>query len=103
MFIWKRNAIVIQVSDHDTISGQIGRSILLNLISKPNSNTRNNLGFNRKHEKYDDLVQLFPNKVAIQIASIKIKDNQTCNLTHISLVSLLWDIGKQYSPRCDAA
>ena len=24
-------------------------------------------------------------------------------LTHLSLVSLLWDIGKQYSPRCDAA
>ena len=24
-------------------------------------------------------------------------------LTHISLGSLLWDIGKQYSPRCDAA
>ena len=24
-------------------------------------------------------------------------------LTHISLASFLWDIGKQYSPRCDAA
>ena len=24
-------------------------------------------------------------------------------LTHISLASLLWDIGKQNSPRCDAA
>ena len=24
-------------------------------------------------------------------------------LTHISRASLLWDIGKQYSPRCDAA
>ena len=24
-------------------------------------------------------------------------------LTHISVVSLLWDIGKQHSPRCDAA
>ena len=24
-------------------------------------------------------------------------------LTHLSLVSLLWDIGKQHSPRCDAA
>ena len=24
-------------------------------------------------------------------------------LTHISLVSFLWDIGKQKSPRCDAA
>ena len=24
-------------------------------------------------------------------------------LTHISLASLLWDIGKQYSPRYDAA
>ena len=23
--------------------------------------------------------------------------------SHISLVSILWDIGKQYSPRCDAA
>ena len=25
------------------------------------------------------------------------------HLTHLSLASLLWDIGKQYSPRCDAA
>ena len=25
------------------------------------------------------------------------------DLTHISLASLLWDIGKQNSPRCDAA
>ena len=25
------------------------------------------------------------------------------SLTHLSLVSLLWDIGKQNSPRCDAA
>ena len=25
------------------------------------------------------------------------------SLTHLSLVSLLWDIGKQHSPRCDAA
>ena len=24
-------------------------------------------------------------------------------LTHLSLASLLWDIGKQNSPRCDAA
>ena len=24
-------------------------------------------------------------------------------LTHLSLTSLLWDIGKQHSPRCDAA
>ena len=24
-------------------------------------------------------------------------------LTHLSLVSFLWDIGKQHSPRCDAA
>ena len=31
--------------------------------------------------------------------------NQRINLTHIrvSLESLLWDIGKQYSPGCDAA
>ena len=25
------------------------------------------------------------------------------NLTHIGLASLLWDIGKQYSPKCDVA
>ena len=25
------------------------------------------------------------------------------DLTHLSLASLLWDIGKQNSPRCDAA
>ena len=24
-------------------------------------------------------------------------------LTHLSLVVILWDIGKQHSPRCDAA
>ena len=24
-------------------------------------------------------------------------------LTHLSLASFLWDIGKQHSPRCDAA
>ena len=30
--------------------------------------------------------------------------NDWCiNLTHLSLASLLWDIGKQNSPRCDAA
>ena len=27
----------------------------------------------------------------------------TATLTHISLASLLWNIGKQNSPRCDAA
>ena len=30
-----------------------------------------------------------------------IKNNGS--LTHLSLASLLWDIGKQYSPRCDTA
>ena len=29
--------------------------------------------------------------------------NQTKTLTHISLASFLWDIGKQNSLRCDAA
>ena len=28
---------------------------------------------------------------------------QLSNLTRLSLASLLWDIGKQNSPRCDAA
>ena len=28
---------------------------------------------------------------------------KNCVLTHLSLASLLWDIGKQNSPRCDAA
>ena len=27
----------------------------------------------------------------------------TLLLTHLSLASFLWDIGKQHSPRCDAA
>ena len=27
----------------------------------------------------------------------------TTALTHISMASILWDIGKQYSSRCDAA
>ena len=31
------------------------------------------------------------------------KMNWTEYLTHLSLASLLWDIGKQHSPRCDAA
>ena len=31
------------------------------------------------------------------------KFSSLMNLTHISLASFLWDIGKQYSPRCDAA
>ena len=26
-----------------------------------------------------------------------------CRVTHLSLTSFLWDIGKQYSPRYDAA
>ena len=30
-------------------------------------------------------------------------EDQKGSLTHLSLVSFLWDIGKQYSPRCDAA
>ena len=31
--------------------------------------------------------------------------NENCplRLTHISLASFLWDVGKQHSPRCDAA
>ena len=29
--------------------------------------------------------------------------NSVTALTHLSLASLLWDIGKQNSPRCDAA
>ena len=29
--------------------------------------------------------------------------DKSCPLTHLSPVSLLWDIGKQNSPRCDAA
>ena len=29
--------------------------------------------------------------------------SRTPNLTNLSLASLLWDIGKQHSPRCDAA
>ena len=32
-----------------------------------------------------------------------IADDVIIILTHLSLASLLWDIGKQNSPRCDAA
>ena len=32
-----------------------------------------------------------------------IKCFEFCQLTHISLASLLWDIGKQHSPICDTA
>ena len=31
------------------------------------------------------------------------KGHEIAISTHISLASLLWDIGKQNSPRCDAA
>ena len=30
-------------------------------------------------------------------------DAENLELTHLSLASLLWDIGKQHSTRCDAA
>ena len=37
-----------------------------------------------------------------EIKDIDMKDTRG-TLTHMSLASFLWDIGKQYSPRCDAA
>ena len=33
----------------------------------------------------------------------EISHTKTDTITHLSLASLLWDIGKQNSPRCDAA
>ena len=40
---------------------------------------------------------------AIDMIMVKYIDCCCCILTHLSLASLLWDIGKQHSPRCDAA
>ena len=34
---------------------------------------------------------------------ISMKEKFVSSLTHLTLASLLWDIGKQNSPRCDAA
>ena len=50
-----------------------------------------------------------PKSVAVQPSSLQNqvgnseKQILTLSLTHLSLASLLWDIGKQNSPRCDAA
>ena len=52
----------------------------------------------------------FYNNIAIAVnETIFLPDGRFCQLetpsvlTHLSLASLLWDIGKQNSPRCDAA
>ena len=34
---------------------------------------------------------------------LELSKTKEIRLTHLSLASLLWDIGKQYSPRFDAA
>ena len=39
----------------------------------------------------------------IQTNNFRVFDWEGRHLTHLSLTSLLWDIGKQNSPRCDAA
>ena len=38
-----------------------------------------------------------------KVSQITSKSKQRIDLTRLSLAPLLWDIGKQYSPRCDAA
>ena len=48
-----------------------------------------------------------PSQPIIGINSVKrtvqhVNSYQTYQLTHLSLASLLWDIGKQHSPRWDA-
>ena len=52
------------------------------------------------------LVLSFTASVCIGILNLNVSISE-CNiyvyLTLLSLVSFLWDIGKQYSPRCDAA
>ena len=40
---------------------------------------------------------------AFKFVCISPVSRETPDLTHISLASLLWDIGKQNNPRCDAA
>ena len=41
----------------------------------------------------------FPIQFAVELSFYY----QSSQLTHLSLASLLWDLGKQNSPRCDAA
>ena len=53
-------------------------------------------------------VELVSSLMTVQIATIECfnqRTHQTCLeiQTHLSLTSLLWDLGKQNSPRCDAA
>ena len=48
------------------------------------------------------LVKCFMITVAV-IYKIVSGRSATGSLIHLSLTSLLWDIGKQNSPRCDAA
>ena len=42
-------------------------------------------------------------KGSVDMSQAILKQNKETILTHIRLESLLWDIGKQDSPRCDAA
>ena len=49
------------------------------------------------------LLSLFDANESCFILHLISHNSQFDKLTHLSLASLLWDIGKQNSPRCDAA
>ena len=42
-----------------------------------------------------------PASVGVQNLDLSSNNDVILILTHLSLASLLWDIGKQHSPRCD--
>ena len=56
-----------------------------------------------KCRTYDTVVYISKCNLISCKANAKRKRITTETLTHLSLASLLWDIGKQHSPRCDAA
>ena len=67
--------------------------------------------FHKRSIPYKDTLFAFRVPVLTFISVLYIQNNRinrgvliiSNHLTHLSLASLLWDIGKQHSPRCDAA
>ena len=49
----------------------------------------------------DGIMTLYPAMIRSKDAWLGVETQNW--ITHLSLASLLWDIGKQHSPRCDAA
>ena len=55
---------------------------------------------------YINIIKLYIKETIVHFLNLRV--DRSCpfivllKLTHLSLASFLWDIGKQYSPRCDA-